>query len=216
MKKLKRVVLRIPLFPKYYEFYDLFEKNELIQIHRQDDDHISVTQKVKFKDNKMHPKMLEGEHFRMSYIEVIEENREKGEYIFFSTHNLIKETKDLLDKIKGLIIDPPLILDKNRLLVNVIIDNKNTDDFFESMASLFNEEIEILSISHMHPNYENLFLKLTDRQKEIIYYTVQNGYYEIPRGINSKIIANHFKISRSALYEHLRKIERTIYHSIFK
>jgi len=104
--------------------------------------------------------MLEGEHFRMPYIEVIEENREKGEYIFFSTHNLIKETKELLDKIKGLIIDPPLILDKDRLLANFIIDNKNIDDFFESMDSLFDEEIEILSISHMHPNYENLFFKI--------------------------------------------------------
>ncbi|MGM0470564.1 MAG: helix-turn-helix domain-containing protein [Promethearchaeati archaeon] len=40
--------------------------------------------------------------------------------------------------------------------------------------------------------------------------------FEIPRRINTKKIAKHFKISRSALYDHLRKIERTIYHSIFK
>jgi predicted DNA binding protein len=76
--------------------------------------------------------------------------------------------------------------------------------------------LEILSISDIQPNYENLFLKLTDRQKEVAYYAVQHGYFEIPRRINSKKIANHFKITRSALYDHLRKIEKTIYHSIFK
>lgn len=216
MKKLKKIVLRIPLYPTYYEFYDLFERHEIIQIHRQDEDHIFVTQKAKFKDPKMHPKMLEGEQFRIPYVEVIEENREKGEYVFFCTNKLIKETKALYDKLKGLILAPPLILDKDRLLVNVIIENKSIEEFFKAVDSLFDEESEILSISDLRLNYKDLFLKLTDRQKEIIYYAVQRGYFEIPRRIKAEKIANRFKITQSAFYDHLRKIDRIIYHSIFK
>lgn len=215
MKKLKKIVLKIPLDPRAKEFFDLLEKYELLQIHRQDDDQILVTQKAKFKDPNMHPKMLEGEHYGMSYIEVIKEDKVNNEFIFFSKHNWIKETKDFLDKL-DLIIDPPIILDQNRLLVSIIVDSKNIDEFVNTLNFVYNEKLEILSISHMHLNYENLFLQLTDRQKEIAYYAAQRGYFEIPRRINSEKIANHFEISQSALYNHLRKIERIIFNSIFK
>jgi predicted DNA binding protein len=215
MKQLKKIVLKIPLDPMAKQFFDLLEKYELLQIHRQDEDQIFATQKVRFKDPKMDPKMLEGKHYGMSYIEVIKEDRGNNEFIFFSKHKWIKQTKDFLDKL-DLIIDPPIILDRDRLLVSVITDSKNIDKFVESLDSFYNTKLEILSISDIQPNYENLFLKLTDRQKEVAYYAVQHGYFEIPRRINSKKIANHFKITRSALYDHLRKIEKTIYHSIFK
>ena len=215
MKQLKKIVLKIPLDSMAKQFFDLLEKYELLQIHRQDEDQIFATQKVKFKDPKMDPKMLEGKNYGMSYIEIIKEDRGNNEFIFFSKHKWIKQTKDFLDKL-DLIIDPPIILDQDRLLVSIITDSKNIDKFVESLDSFYNTKLEILSISDIQPNYENLFLKLTDRQKEVAYYAVQHGYFEIPRRINSKKIANHFKISRSALYDHLRKIEKTIYHSIFK
>jgi len=214
MKQLKKIVLKIPLDPRAKEFFDLLEKYELLQIHRQDEDQIFATQKVKFKDPKMNPKMLEGKNYGIPYIEVIKEDRGNNEFIFFSKHNWIKETKQFLDRL-DLIIDPPIILDQDRLLVSIITENKNVDEFINALDNYYNGKLEILSISNIHPNYENLFLKLTDRQKEIVYYAIQHGYFEIPRRINSKKIANHFKISRSALYEHLRKIERIIYHTIF-
>ncbi|MFX1303114.1 MAG: helix-turn-helix domain-containing protein [Promethearchaeota archaeon] len=214
MKQLKKIVLKVPLDSQSRKFFDLLEKYELLQIHRQDEDQIFATQKVKFKDPKMHPKILEGEYYGMSYIEVIKEDRRNNEFIFFSKHKWVKETKEFLDRL-DLIIDPPIILDKDRLLVSIIANSKNIDKFVVSLDTFYNTKLEILSISDIQPNYENLFLKLTDRQKEILYYAIQHGYFEIPRRINSKKIANHFKISRSALYEHLRKIERIIYHTIF-
>ncbi len=216
MKKLKKIVLRIPIYPKYVEFFGLFEKYELIQIHRQDNDQIFVTQNVKFKDSKMHPKMLEGEHYGVFYVEMIEENKDNGEYIFFSKNQFIQETKDLFENQENLIIDSPYILDGNRILVSIITDKKNIDQFFESVDYLFSEDVEILSISNMHIDYKHLFLKLTERQKEIIFYAVLNGYFEIPRKIEASEIADHFNISQSALYEHLRRIDIKIYHSIFK
>ncbi|MBN1801829.1 MAG: helix-turn-helix domain-containing protein [Candidatus Lokiarchaeota archaeon] len=217
MKKLKKIVLKVPVkisFDLRYEFFNIFEKYELFQIHRFDDDQIYVSQKVKFKDEKMHPKMLEGDRYGMSFIEVIEENKAKNEFIFFSKNNLFNDTKKFLDKL-DLIIDPPIVLDRDYLLVSIISESKNIDAFCESLENFYSGDLEILSITRLHPNHANLFLELTDRQKEIVYYAIQHGYFEIPRKIDSEKIANHFEISQSALYHHLRKVERTIYYSIF-
>ncbi len=216
MKKLKKIVMKIPIFSKYYEYFNLFKKFEIIKIFRQDGDHFYITQKAEFKDSKMHPKMLEGEYYGIPYVEVIEENKMSGEYIFFSTNNIIKETKELSDNLECLIIDVPIILDQNHLLTSSIIDSRDVDKFINLVNLLFDEKVEILSITNLIPNYEDLFLKLTERQKEIIYYAVHRGYFEIPREIKAEKIANRFKITQSAFYDHLRKIDRIIYHSIFK
>jgi predicted DNA binding protein len=215
MKTLKKIVLKVPLDSISKKFFDLLEKYELLQVHRQDNDQIFATQKVKFKDPNMHPKQLEGESYGISFVEVINEDKDNNEFIFFSKHNWVEQTKKFLDRL-DLIIDPPIILDQERLLVSIITESRNVDDFVNSLNHFYKKELEVLSISHLKPNYENLYLKLTRRQKEIAYYACQNGYFEIPRRINSKKISDHFQISRSALYDHLRKIERTIYQSIFK
>jgi predicted DNA binding protein len=215
MKTLKKIVLKVPLDSMSKKFFDLLEKYELLQVHRQDDNQIFATQKVKFKDSNMNPELLEGKQYGISFVEVINEDKENNEFIFFSKHNWVEQTKAFLDRL-DLIIDPPIILDQERLLVSIITESRNVDEFVNSLNHFYKKELEVLSISHMQPNYENLFLKLTDRQRAVAFYAVQHGYFEIPRRINSKKIADHFKITRSALYDHLRKIERTIYQSIFK
>ena len=215
MKKLKKIVLKIPIDPRYKKFFDLVEKYEIFQIHRYDENQINVTQKAKFKDTKMHPKMLEGKRYGMPYIEVLGEDKVKNEYIFFSKHNWIEEMRKFFGHL-DIIIEPPIILDQDRLLISFLTDNKDIDEILDSQASIFNEDFEILSISLVHPNFENLYLILTDRQKEIAFYATQHGYYEIPRMITSKALADHFNISRSALCEHLRKIEKILFNSVFK
>lgn len=213
MKKLKKFVLKIPL-NSHYELFDLFERYELLQIHRHGKDQISATQKVRFKDITMHPKMLEGKQYGLSNIEVIKENPGKNEFIFFSQHSFDDKTKDLLNKL-DVIIDPPILLDHGHLLVRLIKDSKKIDEFFDFLDHYCENKVEILGVSHVDFHNETILSKLTDRQKEIVFYAVQRGYFEIPRRINSKKIASHFKISRAAFYDHMRKIERIVYHSIF-
>ena len=124
--------------------------------------------------------------------------------------------KYLFDQLE-IILDPPIILENHKLLISFLTDNENIDKLLDSQTEVFGAEAsEILSITPVHPNIENLFLKLTDRQREIAFYAVQNGYFDMPRSLSSKKLAEHFCISQSALYEHLRKIEKTIFDSIFK
>jgi len=212
---LKKLVVKIPIDPRYKDFFDLVEKYEIFQIHRHDEDNIFVTQKIKFKDKKMNPKMLENKNFGIYFIEILAEDKLKNEFICFSKHQWFDELKEFF-KTADVVIDPPIILEDNRIFMKFITDNKNIDTVLETQEKLTGVFPEIVSITSVHPNKDNLYLLLTDRQRDIAFYCVQHGYYEIPRVINSKSIANHFNISQSALCEHLRKIEKTIFNAIFK
>lgn len=215
-KKLKKLVVRIPIFPQYIEFFKLVDKYEIHQVHRFDDDHIFVTQKLKFKDPKMKPKMMEGKEFGIDFVEILAEDKTKNEYICFSKHHWSEEMKLFFDQLE-IILDPPIILENDKLLISFLTDNENIDRLLDSQSEIYgDEDYEILSITPVHPNLENLFLKLTDRQREIVFHAVQNGYYDIPRKLTSEKLAKHFNISQSAVCEHLRKIEKKIFDSIFR
>ncbi len=217
MEKFKKISLKIPintLIDPRHEFFTQFEKFELIQLHRQADDQIYATLKVKFKNDKLNPNMLKGEQYHISFLEIIKENDLKKEYIIFYKHDLPDDVKKFFKRL-DLIIEPPVFLVQDYLFVNIILESKNVDNYYNTLESFFEDGFSILNISNLHTNYKESFLELTDRQKEIIYYAIQQGFFEIPRKINSEEIADHFKISQSTFYEHLRKIDRTIYHSIF-
>ena len=214
MKMLKRIVLKIPIDPRYQEIFELLEKYETLQIHRYDQNYIYVTQKMRFKSANSHPKDLVGK-FGIEFNEVLDENKQKKEYICFTKH-LWYEELQLFFANPEILIEPPIIMEEGSIIIRFISHGKNIAAIIEQQKKTFKDNFKILSITSVHPNKDNLELLLTKRQKEIAYYAVENGYYEIPRKTNSEYIANHFSISKSALCEHLRKIEKTIFLSIFK
>ncbi|TFF87257.1 MAG: hypothetical protein EU549_05055 [Promethearchaeota archaeon] len=214
MKRLKRIVLKIPFDPRYQDFLNLLTKYEVLQIHRLDEELIYVTQKLRFKNNEITPKDFEGK-FGIEFIEILTKDEKKNEYICFAKHRWNKELQSFFSHSE-IIIQPPIIMEDNSLIITFISNNKTIDIILNQNEILFESNFKILSISSVLPNEENLNLILTERQKEIIYYAVEKGYYEIPRKIDSNTLANHFEISKSAFCEHIRKIERTIFNSIFK
>ena len=214
MKMLKRIVLKIPIDPRYQEIFELLEKYETLQIHRYDQNYIYVTQKMRFKSANSHPKDLVGK-FGIEFNEVLDENKQKKEYICFTKHYWYEELQ-LFFANPEILIEPPIIMEEGSIIIRFISHGKNIEAIIEHQKKTFKDNFKILSITSVHPNKDNLELLLTERQKEIAYYAVENGYYEIPRKTNSEYIANHFSISKSALCEHLRKIEKTIFLSIFK
>lgn len=214
MKRLKKIVLKIPIDPRYQEIFDLLEKYETLQIHRYDENIIYVTQKMQFKSANSHPKDLVGK-FGIEFNEVLFENKQKKEYICFTKHHWHKDLQ-IFFKNTEILIESPIVLEEDSIIIKFISHGKNIDAIIEHQKKTFNDNFKILSITSVHPNKDNLQLLLTERQKGIAYYAVNNGYYEIPRKIDSEHMANHFGISKSALHEHLRKIEKTIFLSIFK
>lgn len=57
--------------------------------------------------------------------------------------------------------------------------------------------------------------QLTSRQMRLFQFALQNGYFQIPRKVPTKKIAEYFSISTVATLEHLRKAQRKILTKFF-
>ena len=149
------------------------------------------------------------------YIEVIAEDKKKNEFLCVVKHHWVSEMKKLFSN-RNILIDPPIKLENNHLFISIIADVDTLDQFIENQEDKYGDDFKIISISTVVPDAKNLSLLLTERQKEIVYYAFENGYFEIPRKTHSSDLAEHFGISQSAITEHIRKIQKTLFSSIFK
>ncbi len=218
MKKLKLVTLRFTsdLFYKVYkEFFNVVERYEVIQILRYDNENIWMIFKVRFIDTHATPKILEKLNLEFYDLSVIAEDKSKGEYVCFSRHHWPKKViKILFKNIESFLIELPILFEDSSISVKFLIEDNTLDKFLKLVEEKENM-FEIVSITSKNPNYDQLYLNLTERQKEIIFYAVQHGYYDIPRKIDSRELADRFNVSKSVLWEHIRKIERYVFKSIF-
>lgn len=71
------------------------------------------------------------------------------------------------------------------------------------LISLKQEKIENISLIGLHPN-------LTEKQRKAHELAVENGYYEYPKKINLKKLAQFMKISYSTYQQHLKYAEKKI------
>lgn len=62
--------------------------------------------------------------------------------------------------------------------------------------------------------FPQVFPSITDAQKKALELAVQEGYYNYPRGIELRALAQHMRISLSTYREHLRKAEKKMLASL--
>ena len=211
MKNFKKVVLKFPTPSKYKTLFKMIKKCEILQMHRFNEDYAIYTQKFVFKSKDSHPKDLE--KICNISLEILSENKIKNEYICLVTCQWDEELNQFFNN-SDLMICPPLIKEEDYMTITYISSTKFLDSLIDRYKQIYGEQLKILNISSVQPGLKNLSMLLTEKQKSIVFYAVERGYYDIPRKINSDVIAEHFNISKSALYEHLRKIERTVFQSI--
>ncbi len=214
MKKLKKVVLQIPLDSRYEDIFKMVDRYELIQIHRLDNEYIIATQRFRFKNSNLDPKDLFGIE-GIEFVEVLSEDKAKNEYVCFVKHRWRFDLGTFFTDPE-IILNAPIIMENNLMLISFTTDNDKIEKIWKELER-YGEHLKVVSINTLLPPYlENITLSLTARQREILFYAVENGYYEIPRKINTNDLAQKFNISQSALSEHLRKIERNVFHGVFK
>ena len=68
-------------------------------------------------------------------------------------------------------------------------------------------QITLKGIGEYHPDIRRLSSLLTDRQQELLELAINEGYYEIPRRVTLRDLADRADISAGTVGEHLRKIE---------
>ncbi len=153
--------------------------------------------------------------YGIEFCEVLAEDMSQNAYLCFVKTRWIHNDLKIFFKEPSVILCVPLIIDDSILSISFMTDSDDFDKIWEQFQYA-GSQFKVVSINANPPIMDNLYLLLTDRQREIIFYAIKNGYYEVPRRLNTTDLAAKFNISNSAVSEHLRKIERIVFHSIFK
>ena len=72
----------------------------------------------------------------------------------------------------------------------------------------------VISLTDVNLSLKSPLASLTQRQREILISAFKLGYYDVPRKINSDMLANHFGLRSATVVEHLRKGERRLISAI--
>ncbi|MFH1770722.1 MAG: helix-turn-helix domain-containing protein [archaeon] len=95
---------------------------------------------------------------------------------------------------------------KKESLMKYIEQTKKHMDMFK-LIKMKREELSSIFFPRLLP-------EMTSLQKEIIELAINKGYYEIPKKIDIRKLANIKKISHSTFQEHLKKAEKKIIPSL--
>jgi predicted DNA binding protein len=68
----------------------------------------------------------------------------------------------------------------------------------------------VVSLTDSKYSWESPLSRLTERQRKILIAAYSQGYYDLPRKINSEQLARQLDMGSSTLVEHLRKAERRL------
>lgn len=77
-------------------------------------------------------------------------------------------------------------------------------------------EVEVLETGEHHPELDDLFLSLTERQREVLETATGLGYYDNPRQATHDDIAAEVDAAPSTVGEHLRKIESRVFEHLVR
>lgn len=215
---MKRIIIELPrefvVKYGYKEIFDYVERFELLRIYRYDKHDMLTMQKFIFNDTKTRPKHILGLN-GISFIEVLKENPNKNEYIcLVKTHSVIGFT-EMFEKF-DLILDYPLIITREILKIPFISHQDELKAVVDQLRSIVGQDFKILGIYPVRSEFDNLYNILTTKQLDIMTTSAKSGFFDIPRKISTNELANKFNISKSALNEHMRKVERKIFNFLFK
>lgn len=113
---------------------------------------------------------------------------------------------------------PPVVVDHKSAVLSVIATESFIKRIFRVLKT-WAREFSVLANMVINDYESDLMLqprpKFTKRQREIATYAVRHGFYETPKQVSARTIADHFDITPSTMNEHLRKAEKTAMSFLF-
>ncbi|MHA1766285.1 MAG: helix-turn-helix domain-containing protein [Promethearchaeota archaeon] len=217
---MRRILFEIPSeFIGTLGFKDLMtrvEKLEVLHVYRFDKKNMYAIQSFKFLNPLTIPSDLVGTS-GILFIETLDKDERNNEYVcLVRTHN--DKGFHVIFEDFNLMLDFPLVITQETIKIALISPEFQLQQIISHLKAIVSDKYKILNISPIKTSlyHNNLYSLLTKKQIEIMSYAVNKGYFEIPRRISSKEIAMHFNISSSAFNEHVRKVERKIFHILFR
>jgi hypothetical protein len=109
----------------------------------------------------------------------------------------------------------PNVFTKDKITLSFIGENENLVKFIDIVKEHIGTVVN-LSFSKASFHKDDLLSLLTEKQRESMITAYRYGYYEYPRRIDSKGLAEKVDFSRPTLVEHLRKGEIRLISEIMK
>jgi hypothetical protein len=115
----------------------------------------------------------------------------------------------------GLAMEMPIEVEPGGAMVVTLVGPEGA--FAEAMRADDPEyELEVLETGEHTPDLDDLFLSLTDRQREVLEAAVELGYYDDPRAATHEDVAREVDAAPSTVGEHLRKVESRVFAQLVR
>lgn len=197
------------------DYFKVIKHMEILQIYEYDRNNFFAMSKILFKRDKIDEldKHLRSLFFAQSY-QILE--RKSNEILC-----ILKQRNDsgfwpaLLSDSFALI--PPLIIGSENITCSIIAkDDKQLNAVLDQLETFKSMQVfSVSKIDELDTSSMKIMPRLTNRQRDIMTYATQNGYFKIPKQISTKKISEHFQISSSAILNHIQKAERIIMDYFF-
>ncbi len=220
---MRRIRLKISspdfLIRLQFNFLDVITDLEILELFQYDQSNFLSLQKIHFKPgNIANLDTIMKKYFLAVWYQIMEQTEDEVVCI-------MKQRADqgfwpvFMAGAWGLI--PPIHVDQQYILLNIVTNESSDPDLLKNMQRLA-DTVEVLSqervdgdMASFSKSHSVPWSYFTPRQRQIASYAVRQGYFQMPKKIDTAQIGSHFQISAAAVSEHLRKIEQKLMHYVF-
>ena len=196
----------ISKFSPSAELLEKIESMEIIYHLRFDKDGFAGICRIKVKDSNLDLRKLVGVG-GLVRLELL--SGDKDEHIVY----METRTRNMVwfrgPDIPEVYLCPPIEF-KDRKLKLTFVGNLNEVKKLLSRAEKVGQKFRIVSLTDARFSPDSILHVLTEKQRKILSLAYTNGYYDVPRKIDSEELAQMLKIVKSTLVEHLRKAEKRL------
>lgn len=229
MQRVAVVEVDIKNITKFSDAYltnlDAIEEWEVVKILRIGETGGSVIARIKMKRGKtpsdafVHKEFIDFEILSKDndeYTCIVRKNAKALFSKIFSKHVNKKQLPGLFSKYfgKDLFFDLPMTFSQDKIQFKLVGSQKSINGYL-AMLERLGMDYKIKALKDYDLIKTTELTGLTQRQKEIIGTAYELGYYNRPKKISSKKLAEIFEVKQATLIEHLRKSEQKILKNVF-
>jgi len=142
----------------------------------------------------------------------------KNKSICIISSKIPKEISELIQKLSNsfnCFVEFPIIFEKNNIISNIVGSQENINKFLHFIDDL-GIEYENISKRKYIPRDHGILSALTEKQYRCLELAVKMGYFDKPKGHDSRKLAEIVGINHSTYLEHLKKAEKKIFENLFR
>ncbi len=196
----------ISKFSPSAELLEKIESLEIIYHLRFDKDGFAGICRIKVKDSRLDLRKLVGVG-GLARLELL--SNVDGEHMVYMETKTSNMAWFRDPDPPGVYLCPPIEFKAGKLKLT-FVGNLNEVKKLMSRAEKVGQKFKILSLTDARFSPDSVLNSLTERQRRILSAAYANGYYDVPRRIDSEELARRLNIVKSTLVEHLRKAEKRL------